>query len=236
VERRLVSLDPGAVDRVVAGALALARRGGTWRAGTEEVSAEAVRDLVGALAKQTGVPAWGGPLAGEREITLAVGAVEQTIVLAGEDVQRRGEPVVLRVGPAARALFAIDPVTLADRRLLELDPYTITEIRVADRGAPEEVAVRGATLESWTGMDPARAVALRDALATLSAEAVVAASARREHGLDPPRRVLTVVTEGGEQVIELGEGCHARRRGEGRVTRLREKVCAALLADREERR
>jgi hypothetical protein len=240
---------PEDVARIAIGALVLERKGGGWSYGDgTPADTEAVRAWLDELRSYRGRVVALPAAAAVATIQIAAGTATERLALGADGVVRRDdEPIALALHPSVRAAFHVEPVAFADRRVLAFEPSALAEVDIAAPGQPVERAVRGATGEDWHLGAPApldadleRIDALRQSAATLRADRVTAARARPEHGLAPPRRTLTFVTDPAPgqarpapQVLELGAaagdgGCYARARDAERVYVLGAAACAAL--------
>ena len=252
VERGMFAVAAGAVREIelrpaVGRPLHLVRTTGAWLLEGNRVDDAAVdawlRELLAIRAGGvTAAAALTARPPGADEIVVRGAEGPEVVWLVGGTLRRPEEPVALAAPRGAERFFRADPVEFADRTVLSFEPSALSEI-----GIGEERALRGASLDDWRVVAPVEIAAdavivdkLRETVATLRARRVVAARARPEHGLEPPRRVVTLVLAPapGEDratthVLELGAvtstgACYARRRGEGPVALLSPDDCRAL--------
>jgi len=252
VDRGMFAAAAGTVREIelrpaVGPALRLERTSGAWLLGGERVDDTAVdawlRELMGTRAAGvTAAAALTERPAGSDEIVVRGAGTPETVWLVGGTLRRPEEPIALTAPRGVERFFRADPVEFADRTVVSFESSALSEIAVG-----EERAVRGASLDDWRVVAPLEIAAdaaiidkLRETVAALRARRVVAARPRPEHGLEPPRRAVTLVLAPapGEDratthVLELGAvtatgACYARRRGEGPVVLLSPDDCRAL--------
>ena len=133
-------------------------------------------------------------------------------VWADGTIARPGEPVAVRVSPAARAALLAPSAELRDSALWSDEPTAIAELTIDG-----EHFTRGAVLGEWTGATPARRLdldALAEAVAaprSTGADAPPSAPAGKLHHVDA--RVLPPIGAEVHRVFELeaiGERCALR--------------------------
>ncbi len=240
-------LAAAAVERLVlADGLAIAPRGGAWRAeptaigAAPELDAGRVRALLAALAAPGKVavsPAPGGPApAPALTVTYAGGATHTIAVVDATRVRRGDEPFTLEVGAAAVALVRAGAAAVVDLTLLAADPYLLRAIEVVEGGRAVTVTM-GDTFDAWgstTGVADVAAIGRVRELAggLVGDEPAAPAPLRRTLRLrfDPPP-----TAGAGPTTVEL-EVSSAARDGRCVVTvdatsaRVAAPACAALLA------
>ncbi|HKA87387.1 MAG TPA: DUF4340 domain-containing protein [Haliangiales bacterium] len=254
VERGPFAASPGAVRaidlRPAAGpTLHLERAAGAWLLDGKRIDDTAVdgwlRELaaVRATSVASAAPVAARP-AGADEIAVQAGGAPEVAWLAGGTIRRPGEPIALAAPRGTERFFRADPVEFADRTVLSFEPSALADVDIDG-----ERAVRGASLDDWSlrapvvvAADSAAIDKLRETLAALRARKVAAARSTPEHGLAPPRHVVTLglapapgQERGETHVLEIGAetatgACYARRRGDGPVYLLGPDDCRALAA------
>ena len=226
-ERRLVPFDVELVVLADRARLDVARRPAI---DGKSADTEAVMELLAALAAPAQIlDASGGAAQGQLLVTVKGGAVFAIELLGDGVVRRAGEPLVLRLAPAAYAALNRRAADFADRALWTEEPSTISELVI------DGITYRrGAVVGEWTRVpagpvNGARIEALVAALAEVR-DAPAPASLTKRHDV-----ALVVTPPAGAAVrheLVVGaphqSGCPAYA-GQVAVS-LPAKVCAEIAA------
>jgi len=170
VEPRPVPFDVDAVTLIDGKVLELSRGP---QIDSRRADAEGVARLLAALGAQAQVsPDIEGPVMGQIRLAVRGGGAIELELLGEGRLRRRGEPVVLRLAPAAYAALNHRAVDLADRSVWSEEPTTITELAI------DGVSYRrGTVVGEWSRTPPGPVDGAR-------VEAVIAALARVERSPD----------------------------------------------------
>jgi len=144
-------------------------RGGDWSISRGTVDDQAAADLLAALtAPGTVRAAAAAPATPVLTVTYADGTVDE-LALSDDAVRRGDEPCAIAIPHALAQRLTRGAAALADRTLIDEDPYLLRTITVDGR-----VITMGATFEAWTSpdgaVDAAALTALRDLASSLTAD------------------------------------------------------------------